>query len=162
MPRSLRVKALGSSALAVALFLFSCTRPLSREYFVGSGERNGLGQYIFALDLSDSLVHYDLSLLLSSACGRDRFEDFGQTPLYIRRQSPSGKVVDDTLSVSYERFTHGAFFSRQAMLPYVLDLAPAEYGLWSLAVYVPEVCVSRYKITGIGLKIERVRWDTEN
>ena len=102
----------------LSVLLCSCSRPMSVEKFVMA---DGTGEYVFDLDMTDSLHVYDLSFY-TRLDGRDAPSGF---PMKIYLTSPSGQT-----------YVEGVYFdcSSGVKVPYRTGLVPVERGVWRMSV----------------------------
>ena len=109
------------------LLALACSRPSSTETFL-----RGTGPYEFAVDLSDSTAVWDISLYTRV----DAADAPSEMELSATWTSPSAASFSETVYLPLSAGT--SFFSQEACVPYRSAVAPAERGLWTLTVTVPE------------------------
>ena len=141
------------------LALACCSRPSSREYFV-MRENAGYGDtYSFTLDLSDTLLTYELDFF--TRLERIPFEDFRDDDIILdlRWFSPADSILTDTLVVSISEPVGSDFFSKDIVTPYDIGGLLDDPGEWRLNAKVVNDSES---IRGLGLILNQRKWDTTN
>ena len=141
--------------LLLALCAVACHRPASEESFVRTSERDEALRYAYVLDLSDSLVTYDVSLYASFDCSRRRFASFPGMSLRMMWEAPDGPLFEEKVWLSPEDVTDRSAFSHHLMTVYRSDLEPQRYGRWRLYITAPEDVVTDYRLAGIGISVLR-------
>lgn len=145
--------------MAAAVLVFSCGRPSSEEYFARS---DGSGLYSFVLDMGDSLGCYDLDLLAVLSCGDGTFASFRGFPLNVVWTSPSGDRFTEEVWITGQTLEEGRHYSKRFYTPYREGLVPKDLGEWKLDFAVSPYFVREYSISGLGVKLSRRSWGTEN
>lgn len=141
--------------LLALLCLASCRRPASDELFVRTEDRDADGRYGFVLDMSDSLVTYDVSLVASFDCGKRRFAAFEGTYLRMMWEAPDGPLFEEKVWLGPDVHADRSAFSHHLMTVYRSDLEPQRYGRWRLYISVPEDVVEDFRLGGIGISLLR-------
>ena len=116
---------------SVILLLTSCENPHLREQYVLKGE-----EYVFEVDMSDSLATYDVSIYTRVDSDTRGF------PVEAIWTSPSGHKYS-------ERIYFNLLLGQKQ--PYRSALVPVEWGCWTLELSVPEVKGMR----GMGIITQR-------
>ena len=97
--------------------LYGCHRPAAHETFLRS---DGSGLYEFDLDMSDSLVVYDVSFYT-----RIDVEQLAGFPMQVRWYSPSGQLYSEQVYFDY---------SAGPVSLYRRSCDPQEHGIWRMMV----------------------------
>ena len=127
-------------AFAAGLLLVAgCYAPRVEESFVETASLPARGWYTFACTLDDPQGRYDLSFYTEIE-GRPAEASF---PVVVRLTAPDGAQMEEQV------FWDG---SRRRVL-YRRDIVPPQTGVWTVALYAPEVKGMR----GIGLIREKKR-----
>ena len=133
--------------ILLAAVALSCHRPSSTEEFI-----RGEGPYLFIVDLSDSTACYNFDLYTRI----DALDYPADIRLDVTWKAPSDSVFKETV---YLPVTEGASrFSHEVYAPYRAQTVPAQWGVWTLEIAVPE---RPQGLCGMGLVTRKV-WDTEN
>ena len=128
--------------LFALLLAASCSQPSSTETFIPAP-----GPYEFAVDLSDSVAVWDLSLYTRVDAVRDTLPELKLTATWT---SPSAQSFSETVYLPLSGGT--SFFSREACVPYRTAVAPLERGCWTLTVTLPSPPSG---LRGLGLVVAR-------
>ncbi len=142
-------------AAAFLLLAVSCSRPASMESFVKSDGRDAYGRYPFELQMDDSSSVYDISVMADMVCDKETFSSFEGFPLRVTYLAPSGERYAETVWLGSSALSGHSYFGRTLYAPYRSGLVPTEYGTWRLLVGVPDSLVARYRLSGIGIRIDR-------
>ena len=102
----------------MALALVCCSRPSSREYFVMREDAEYGDTYSFTIDLTDTLLTYDLEFF--TRLERVPFQDLQREDIVLdlRWFSTFGAILTDTLVVSPGDPAGANYFSRDIITPY--------------------------------------------
>lgn len=114
------------------LVLASCSGPAAYESFVKSSGTDRYGEYIFNLDMDDSLKRYSISFYTRIDTEGDSLQ--GDIPVSITAVSPSGKEYSDKVYIPEDAYGSHTAFSYQYEVSYRSGFVPVEYGKWSIAV----------------------------
>ena len=115
----------------------SCSRPTSTEQFVSVDDRAANGLYHYSLDLSDSLVTYDVSFYSRIDASKVRISQVKDFSMMITWIAPSGRQYRETVYFGvYDESPGSDFFSSQFVKPYRTGLKPVEFGVWEMNVLV--------------------------
>lgn len=145
-----RLSHIAVSAVLSAV-LFSCSAPMSSEMFVKNGGRDAAGRYVFNVDMTDSLHTYSMDFYVAFTCPERVFSSFGKLPANVLWVSPEGIVYEDNILLAGE--AGEGYFDRAVKAAYRREAVPSSAGMWKAMVSVPADSVSKYGITGVGMKI---------
>lgn len=140
---------------AVAVFLSSCSRPLSSEQFVKIGDKGEDGLYHFALDFSDSLCTYDLAFYSRLDCSSSKLSEVRDFPMTVVLISPDGRKYSEKVYFEVHKDRPDEdFYSNQYRIPYRSGLVPVKWGAWEMTVRIDS---DRYipGFRGLGLICEK-------
>lgn len=138
------------------LFIFcTCAEPYSQEDYVKTRNRDQAGRYEFTIDMSDSLKHYDVDLIVVMDCGKKRFSSFENASVNMLWSSPSGKLFNETVWLSRKDLSSQTPFSKLFEVRYRAGLVPTEYGDWKLYIALKEDVLETYKVPGIGIRLKK-------
>lgn len=137
------------------IMLASCSRPVSDEMFVRTGERDIHGRYSFVVDMSDSLSRYGIGIVVMMDSDDRTFKDFSALPLTIDWVSPDKDVYSETVSIGRKYLKDSTYYTKTLEAAYRKGLVPVRYGNWRLRVNIPETIVEKYNVTGVGISLER-------
>ena len=70
-------------------------------------------------------------------------------------ESPDKTVYEESVLLTGGRVSSFSHFGKNVSAAYRRGLRPVKNGIWKLYMIVPEDSVSKYGITGTGLKITR-------
>ena len=121
--------------LLIVAALASCREPQSREYYLRS---DGSGEYSFNLSLTDSLAAYDISFYTAIDQPLFRRDTLVSFPMQIVWRSPSGRYFSETVYYPVA----------ESKVLYRSGLVPSEYGVWNIAVTLPE---EPERLRGLGI-----------
>ncbi|MGM9741922.1 MAG: hypothetical protein ACI3ZC_02525 [Candidatus Cryptobacteroides sp.] len=144
-----------------SLFMASCAEPPSMEKFVRNSGRDCCGRYVFEVDMSDSSSVYSIDIYSAFTCRDEVFSGFTSLPLNLMWEAPGKTVYEENVLLA-GRVSSYSHFGKNVSSAYRRGLRPVENGIWKLYLTVPEDSVSKYGITGAGLKITKEQWDMEN
>ena len=122
------------AAILMLLLLAACHRPVMEETFVKVSDRDVLGRYGFRIDLADTLLTYDLDLLVGMACPDPGYAAFRQMPLHLQWTAPSGQAFEETVWVGRKQLTswpashRGGRMGLAAIYPGELDRGIQHHG----------------------------------
>lgn len=133
----------------------ACSRPESDEQFVLNSGRDACGRYPFELDMSDSLASYSLSVYAVFTAGGRRFASFSGMPAVLMWKSPSGREYESDVLMPGDSLQCSTAYTKVLTTACMTGAVPVEYGRWSFCVKVPADSVSRYGMTGMGIKLKR-------
>ena len=117
-----------SIVILLALFVISCSEPLSTEQFIP-----GAGPYAFAVDMTDSTATYDFDLYTRLDGNPEDLIPLKGTLLRAEWRSPSDSVFVEKVYLPLTG-SRRSFFSRQVYEPYRAEVSPAEPGCWTLTI----------------------------
>lgn len=126
--------------MAILVVLSSCVRPSSSETFIKAADAHG-GMYTFELDLSDSLVRYDVSFFTRI----DGLSSAFQLPLQVVWESPYKDIYDEMVYMPVPK-------SGEALELYRSAIEPSVYGTWKVYVHPGETPEG---FCGLGIVCER-------
>ena len=143
------------AAILMLLLLAACHRPVMEETFVKVSDRDVLGRYGFRIDLADTLLTYDLDLLVGMACPDPGYAAFRQMPLHLQWTAPSGQAFEETVWVRRKQLTDSTYYDKYFWVAYRHGLRPVEAGEWGLQLSIPENLTEGFNITGTGVRLTR-------
>lgn len=144
----------GAILLMLALAA-ACRRPAMEETFVRVSDRDALGRYCFRIDMADTLLTYDLDLLVAMASADPAYVRFRQMPLRVQWTAPSGQPYEETLWVGRGELSDSTYYDKYFWVAYRHGLRPVEAGEWELALSLPEDMTREFDITGTGIRLTR-------
>lgn len=100
---------------------FSCSQPPSREMFIRS---DGSGEYVFPLQLPDTLAAYDISFYTVIDRPVFRADTIVSFPMQVVWRSPSGRYFSETVHYPAD----------SVKVRYRSGVIPSEEGDWTLSV----------------------------
>lgn len=135
------------SIAIVLLLAVSCRQPSSQEHFI-----QGSGPYVFPVEMTDSAAVYDFDLFTRLDVDRpyDMHAIPAEMPVRVQWTSPSDSLFRETVYLP---------LSTDVYQPYRADVAPYEYGEWTLTITLPNPPEG---LQGMGLVVKKKAWDTEN
>lgn len=123
--------------LSVVLLASSCDRPMTNESFVKLGARDDAGLYQFELDMTDSLVCYDLWFYSRIDCGKNRMSSLRDFPMEITLVSPDNQKYRERVYFQiHEVLENSDYYSNQYRQAYRLGLVPVTHGVWNMSVRI--------------------------
>lgn len=136
--------------LLTVMLPFACSRPVSDEFFEPTSDRDAYGRFCFNIDMADSTISYNISLMtFFGGMGRNS-EPFITMPLDMMWESPEGMQYEENVVID------GRY------LLYRENIRPIRAGIWHLYIKVPEDSLRKYKFDGMGVRVERVKSDNSN
>ena len=126
-------------ACAVLLLAAACHAPRVEESYVDTASLPPRGWYTFECTLDDPQGRYDLSFYMST---ESRPED-RSFPVVVRLVAPDGAQMEE--QVFWDTSKERVLYRR--------DIVPPQTGVWTVALYVPEM----KGLHGIGLIREKKR-----
>jgi len=136
------------------LVAFSCVKPSSEELYLSSDRRDPQGGYSFTFPLEDSLS-YDVTLYTLMDCSDYRFAKFSGARMLLEWRSPSDSLLKEERWLQKEDVSSRTFYSKHFVVPLSKGVRPYESGDWTLKVTVPPKAVSRYRMSGLGVKVSQ-------
>lgn len=143
-----------SVIILFAIFLSSCTRPLSDEHYLRADECDGLGRYCFELAMDDEAYSYDLQFLLFFSLIKTQ-TDFGDAQMLVEFTSPSASRFEQLYTLEGNYDVQDGFFSKTCLFDYGRDLRPLEYGTWSIKLTLPQELCNQQRLDGVGIRLIR-------
>jgi hypothetical protein len=119
--------------------VISCSRPASIEKFVRCDDRQEDGSFLFAVDMGDSTLAYDIYFY--TEIGKKGDSIIGKIPFTVTFISPSGREYEETAYMRMSDEISSNYCSRQFKALYRKDMEPPENGIWMLSVKVGAVKV---------------------
>ena len=126
-------------AVMAAVVLASCSAPMVSERFRQLSDRDSLGRFCFDLDMSDSLVRYDIEFYTRVDCSVMSFASLPDIPVNVELVSPSGVSFSEDVFLAKSTFNVERMGTYDSRVPYRVDCIPVEYGGWKMFLSVPAV-----------------------
>jgi len=138
--------------LIVIAAAFSCTQPPSREMFISREKAEYGDTYAFDLDLSDTTVTFDVTLV--TMFERKPFIPFGPDSLAVAMKwvSPSDSVYSDTTYVEMRMAADSTYFIKEVLTPLTVGPGRPENGTWRLMAKVKDAPEA---VRGLGIICSR-------
>ena len=143
------------TAVVASVAVMSCSAPPSVEKFVRDRDRDCFGRYVFDVDMRDSLSTYSIDIYSAFTCRDEVFSGFSSLPVILMWESPDKTVYEESVLLTGGRVSSFSHFGKNVSAAYRRGLRPVKNGIWKLYMTVPADSVSKYGITGTGIKITR-------
>lgn len=129
------------------LWLTACSQPVTIEMYAPIGEN-------LALNMSDSLSHYDISFFTRADFSAFVRRPNRDIPLEVVLTAPSGRVFSEKVYFPTSEPIRSTAFSEDYQSLWRSECIPIENGNWSLSVHVldPEW---DHHIYGFGIIVEK-------
>ena len=126
-------------SLIAAVALVSCTAPNRSDEFRSVSERDSLGRFVYDLDMSDSLMRYDIKFYTRVDCGEASFSLIQDIPMTVEFVSPSGDVFSEDIYWPKSSFDTERMGTHDSCVDYRTSCIPIEYGVWKMCLTVAPV-----------------------
>lgn len=125
--------------LAIAVAFASCSAPMVSERFRTLSDRDSLGRFCYDLDMSDSLVRYDIEFYTRIDCSVMSFATMPDISINVELVSPSGFAYSEDVYLAKSSFDVEQKGTYDTRVQYRVDCVPVEYGQWKMFLSVPAV-----------------------
>lgn len=125
--------------IIAAVALVSCGAPIVSDEFRAISERDSLGRFAFDLDMSDSLVKYDIAFYTRIDSGEKSFSQMTDIPINVEFTAPSGEVYSEDIYWPKSSFNTERMGTYDSCVDYRVSCEPVEYGIWKMCLTVAPV-----------------------